>query len=71
MYQYHHLHFFTFQYASFLHIVRFLIAEVSCFGAVPATIAVTDYEVQGGFGRFLLPGNPKITEKPGSSHESS
>ena len=37
------------------------IAEVSCFGAVPARTTATDREVQGGFGQFLYPGNPEIT----------
>jgi len=49
----------------------FWISEVSCFRAIPARATVTDREVQGGAGRFLYPGNPKITEQPGSSPESS
>ena len=47
-----------------------MITEVHCFGAVPAKTAVTDHKVQQGFGQFLHPGNPEITEQPGSSRES-
>ena len=46
------------------------IAEVSCLVAVPARTTATDHEVQGGFSRFLYPGNPEITEQSGSSSES-
>ena len=47
-----------------------LIAKVRCFRAVPARTAAIDCEVQGGFSRFLYPGNLKITEQPSSSRES-
>ena len=47
-----------------------LIAEVSCFRAALDQTATTDLEVQRSFSRFLHPGNPKITEQPGSSRES-
>jgi len=47
-----------------------LITEVSCFRVVPARTAVTNREVQGSFSWFLYPGNPKITEQPGSSRKS-
>lgn len=46
------------------------VAEVRWFGAVPARTAATDREVPAGFGRFPHPGNPGITDQPGSSRES-
>ena len=46
------------------------IAEVSCFGAVPARTAETGRKVQGRLGRFLHTGNPEVTEQSYSSRES-
>jgi len=44
-------------------------ADVSSFGAILARTTATDCEVQGGLVGSSTPGNPELTQQPGSSRE--